>query len=53
MYFKTALKDVNSIKHAVFSAALFQKLPFKFSSYYFVEHFALGLDMTVTFATTA
>jgi hypothetical protein len=32
---------------------LCQNLPFKFSSYYFVELFILGLEMTVTFATTA
>lgn len=32
---------------------LFQNLLFKFSSYYFVELFVLGLEMTVTFATTA
>lgn len=32
---------------------LCQNLPFKFYSYYFIELFALGLDMTVTFATTA
>jgi len=52
MYFKIALKDVNSINMQYIVHHLCQNLPFKFTSYYFVELLALGLDMTVTFATT-